>query len=207
MSSMSHVPKAKENWEQWFGESFQFLQWCIYEYFTKKGKYQKLYAAAGLEHPISSAGIKRTLKENVHYTDNETPSIGDVKRIADRFHNNFVRNFGSLVHRFLMDGSKFSAPALSERNKRVLSAIKESLQTLGPGTFHTYKDVIKPLLRQWRGATLLEVDSTLGGRMMGELGVSLYYLLKRREDLFEMETKNWGVLSDERLITKIKFAE
>ena len=219
MSNLHHVPQYKENWVEWFRKSFRFLQWFIHEYLMQKGKHQ-LYAATKLEQPNSVSAtpsrrkltaIERAKNQNVDCTGSENVRICEVKKIAGRFHNNFMRNYGSLLHRFLMFLAHPSAPTLSKDNERVVTSIKDRLQELGPGTFHTYRDVIKPMLRKWRGGTFLEADSTVGGRMMGELSVSLYYLLelqnKLHEDVFEMQTENWSVLSGEKMIQKMKLTK
>ena len=217
MSNLHHVPQYKENWVEWFRKSFRFLQWFIHEYLMQKGKHQ-LYAATKLVQPKAVAEtpvlrkpchIEREKNENMPSPPNcKSVRIKEVKKIAGRFHNNFMRNYGSLLHRFLMFLAHPSAPTLSKDNERVVTSIKDRLQELGPGTFHTYRDVIKPMLRKWRGGTFLEADSTVGGRMMGELSVSLYYLLELQNKLhggvFEMQTEDWSVLSGEKMIQKMK---
>ena len=220
MSNLTHVPQYKEKWVEWFRNSFRFLQWFVHEYLTEKGKYQ-LYAATKLEQPNSVSAtpsrrkltaIERAKNQNVDCTGSENVRICEVKKIAGRFHNNFMRNYGSLLHRFSMflarEASNPSDPTLSKRNEGVVASIKDRLQTLGPGTFHTYRDVIKPMLRKWRGGIFLEADSTVEGKMMGELSVSLYYLLelqnKLHGEVFEMQTEDWSVLSGEKQIQKMK---
>ena len=216
MSDLHHVPQYQKNWEAWFGKSFRFLQWFIHEYLMQKGKHQ-LYVAAKLVQPKAVAEtpalrkLCRIEREKIANVPSPPTPINEIKKIVRRFHNNFMRNYGSLLHRFLIFLANPSAPTLSERNKTVVTSIKDRLQELGPGTFHTYKDVMKPMLSKWRGGMFLEADSTVGGRMMGELSVSLYYLLelknKLHEDVFEMQTKDWSVLPGEKMIQKMKLTK
>ena len=123
----------------------------------------------------------------------------------ENFQKLWEYNFGSLMHQFVTYRQKRDTKQiLYKRHHEIVADLQSELEKLTPGVFHNFKDVTRPLLRKWKGGVLLEADCNVGGKIFGELSVSLHYLLKLHPNLFEMQTTRWSKTSREKKIRKIK---
>lgn len=231
MRTLDHVPDYKKKWHEWFEFSFSFLQWLIHKHLMANGHLQ-LYTAKRLgkteeskteEGSVVPLGVPN--RKKISHTLSGPPSkpmsplkraqttacngrdSREHQRACEDFYNQWEYNFGSLMHKYLLNGRKrVTKQDLRKRHYAIVEELQSELKKLAPGP-HKFKDVIKPLLIKWKGGVLLEADCNVGGKITGELSVSMRYLLELYPNLFAMETEPWSKSSHEKKIVTIKLLE